>query len=178
MSSRWKNPASRANGARSKGPVTPEGKRRSSQNAVKHGLRSQHALLRDESDEGFQESLQMHVECLPPTDPMEFQLLQDMTSTQWCQGRALAMEKHMLETEAALQPGADPLDRLAGAFASLAGRQSFHLLNRYQNRLSRQYQTQLHGLLILRNLKRPNEPTFPEIVEQQGPVNEQPPQSK
>ena len=40
--------AAQTNGARSKGPVSPAGKRRSSQNATRHGLLSNHIVLRDE----------------------------------------------------------------------------------------------------------------------------------
>jgi len=168
MSNSWKNPASRANGALSKGPVTAEGKRRSSQNALKHGLRAQNVVLGDESQEGFTESLQMHVECFQPADAMELKMLQDMTSTQWCQERAVAMENRLLENEAALQPDADPLDRLVAGFSSLAERPALHLLNRYQNRLSRQYQRQFQNLLMLKNIKWPNEPTSPDLQETKG----------
>src|SRR5688572_13829369 len=42
--------ASRRNGARSRGPKTPEGKARSAQNALKHGLRAQKYVVLPEED--------------------------------------------------------------------------------------------------------------------------------
>jgi hypothetical protein len=42
--------ASRRNGARSRGPRTPEGKARSSQNALKHGIRAQKFLVLPDED--------------------------------------------------------------------------------------------------------------------------------
>ena len=44
--------ASRKNGARSRGPRTPEGKARSAQNALKHGLRAQKYLVLPEEGRG------------------------------------------------------------------------------------------------------------------------------
>ena len=46
--------ASRRNGARSRGPKTEEGKARSAQNALKHGMRAQqHLVLPDEDGAEF-----------------------------------------------------------------------------------------------------------------------------
>jgi hypothetical protein len=42
--------ASRRNGARSRGPKTPEGKARSAQNALKHGMRAQKYVVLPEED--------------------------------------------------------------------------------------------------------------------------------
>jgi hypothetical protein len=50
--------ASRRNGARSRGPKTPEGKARSARNALKHGLRAQNFVVVADEDGGEFEELE------------------------------------------------------------------------------------------------------------------------
>jgi hypothetical protein len=58
--------ANRANGALSRGPITPEGKARSSQNAIKHGLQSNLVVLRNENKEAYQTVLQSYYDRFKP----------------------------------------------------------------------------------------------------------------
>ena len=61
---------SAANSARSTGPVTPEGKARSSQNALRHGLLSQSIVLPTESAAAFEEILSGLRDELRPETPI------------------------------------------------------------------------------------------------------------
>ncbi len=58
--------ASRRNGAKSQGPVTPEGKARSSQNATKHGLDSRIVVLANESQFEYDDLLSDYVHRYSP----------------------------------------------------------------------------------------------------------------
>ena len=159
MSSLSRILSSRANGARSKGPVTAEGKRRSSQNAVTHGLLAAELVLHDESTEGFEAVLQGHLDRLQPTDGVEFGMVEEMVAAQWRLRRAWAIETRMLDNEAEAQPAGDALDRIAGAFQELAAKPALPLMHRYQTRLHLMAQRTLHSILLLRAATVPNEPS-------------------
>ena len=69
--------ASRKNGARSRGPRTPEGKARSAQNALKHGLRAQkYVVLPDENSAEFQALEAALIEELVPLGALQAVLAQ------------------------------------------------------------------------------------------------------
>jgi hypothetical protein len=112
MSSLRRIAASRANGALSRGPVTPTGKRASSQNAVRHGLLARCVVLEEESGDSFETLLQMHLDRLQPADGMEFGMIEEMASSYWRQRRAWAIETRMLQNRIAVNPDTDPLFRI------------------------------------------------------------------
>jgi hypothetical protein len=159
MSSLRRIYASRANAARSQGPVTAAGKRRSSQNATTHGLLSRDILMRDESPEAFDIVMNQHLDRLQPVDGVEAGLVEEMVASYWRLRRAWALETRLLENEAAAQTAADPLDRLANAFQDSAAKPYFSLMHRYQTRLHLNYQRALHNMLLLRVATVPNEPS-------------------
>jgi hypothetical protein len=96
MSSQARINASRANGKLSRGPKTEEGKRRSSQNARRHGLHSRNLPLDAETAARFREDRQRLVDLYQPQDEIERCLIDRMA---FCHSRhyeAMAKETALI----------------------------------------------------------------------------------
>jgi len=102
MSSILRTNASRANGAKSRGPITeegklasaansakctgprtPEGKARSSQNAVRHGLLAQATALPSEQKEELAKLLAAYEARFQPADDIERHVIETMAMAEW-----------------------------------------------------------------------------------------------
>ncbi len=95
--------ASRKNGARSRGPKTSEGKARSSQNALKHGLRARKwVVLVGESETEFKRLEAALIEELAPDGVLQSLLAQRVAAAAWRLGRAEQIETQLF-AENALQ---------------------------------------------------------------------------
>lgn len=158
MSSVRRINASRANGARSRGPATPEGKARSSQNAVTHGLLSRAVVLGAESKEAFEALFEDFVTCFAPVGTVELTLVEEMAVSTWRQRRCWAVETRMVD-EAAARSAAGPVSSIASAYTDLASGPALPLIHRYEARIHKMYQRALNNLLLLREtIEMPNEP--------------------
>jgi hypothetical protein len=120
--------ASRKNGAKSRGPKTPEGKARSAQNALKHGMRAQkHVLLPDEDVAGFTALEAALTEEMAPVGALQSILVGRIARAVWRLDRAERLEIEVFEAR-----------RYGDAGAGLAlirdgnGSRSFETLLRYR----------------------------------------------
>jgi hypothetical protein len=162
--------AARANGAKSRGPATPEGRAKSSRNSLRHGLSAKSVLLPAESHEQFQLLLDAHIQQFHPANPVEMDLVEAMALARWRLRRIWAIETSLLGHE--LERRAEDMDdeftdmtaedRLAWVFQRLAdNNQSLSLLARYEGNLNRAFDRAFRQLGIL---QQQNEP------KRQGPV--------
>ncbi len=77
--------AARLNGARSRGPLTPAGKRRSARNALKHGLTPEcFALAPGEDAAPCRQLLDRPAARYHPADEVAGHLVQRLASVTWC----------------------------------------------------------------------------------------------
>jgi hypothetical protein len=171
--------AARANGAKSRGPNTPKGKRIASRNAITHGLTARTVVLQNESVEDYQTELRAYLDHFRPQGKPETDLVHQLAAADWRLGRYVGVESGVLDQK--MDDQADWLEdkygeiserhRLAIAFETLSGQNgSLALLNRYQARLHRDYQRLLKTLIelqatrqareskLLNETKLPNEP--------------------
>ena len=183
MSSERRIIASRANGAKSRGPITPEGKLASSRNSLRHGLLARTVVLEDESSETFIELLASYRQEHQPETPTEEALIENMAAARWRQMRLWNMETAGLDQEIhkpEFARACDPLTQAFIAFRALSDEtRSLELINRYEARYDRQFKNSITSLQRLRagrpsltpsahptpvspqNIVLPNEPTAP-----------------
>ncbi len=137
--------ASRANGAKSRGPVTPEGKQNSSRNSTRHGMLAESVVLEGESQERFLELLAEIDGELQPETPVEHALVQKMAVAQWRQFRLWTLEKTAIDHQVRKQAETVGCNEHKATCTSLAFRtladesRSLDLFHRYDSLCDRQY---------------------------------------
>lgn len=169
--------AARRNGARSRGPKTPEGKAVARLNAVTHGLTAKTLLLEGENEERFKLLLYgLHLDHAPQSTT-EGVLVEQMAIAAWRLRRSAGFEKKLLDLAAEKIDHTDPETRAALGWAQCP---EVRLLARYEAGHQRYFRQSLREL---RSLHRgtpphdegsvePNEPSAP--ASQDGLQPEQP----
>jgi hypothetical protein len=167
--------AARRNGAKSKGPVTAEGKAKSSKNAMKHGLAADpDMLLATEHDDNYDRLLQAYMETYQPANGAEYDLVCQIVTASWKLRRIGRIEAQILGAEIEFRSQFldedAPENADAGlegkAFRALSSGRSIDLLLRYAAAARRAYDIALKTLRDVQRERRKaelqNEPDFAE----------------
>jgi hypothetical protein len=174
--------SARANGAKSSGPVTEPGKQSSALNALVHGLTARTVVLFNEPAEQYQAQLRDYLGHFRPQTKPEDNLVHQLAAAHWRVARYAGVESGLLEQRMHDQEDryGDELEswpehhRVAFAFKALSGdNSSLALLNRYQARLSHEYQRILKTLIQMQTL-RAKESNKAKLPNEPNPVPEHP----
>ena len=128
MSSQLQSDTARANGAKSHGPLTPQGRAASSRNSLRHGFAATSVVLPTESSEEFQALLASYVDQFDPQGGVEQELVQTMVAARWRLLRISNIETALLNNEMTRRAkdcrrelnNPDDVARLAWVFQKLA----------------------------------------------------------
>jgi len=147
----------RINGARSRGPVTSEGKSIAAMNAFKHGRYSKPSpVLRTEDEPAFRQLLDEYQAHLAPQSPIELRLVHEIASADWQLARWRALETAQIDRIYALRrpayPDADPYALLTAALEASVNESRF--LDYIASRIGRLLAERNNALRTLRTLRR------------------------
>lgn len=160
--------AARQNGALSNGPVTAEGKARSSQNARKHGFFGATALLAHEDRQAFGQLLEDYIAEYQPATATERRFLREMVDAEFRLARVREHAAILQDKQAAAASETSPEESAAAAFENLADNgNALQLALRYERHFQRQFEKayqELQRLLHMRHIERSTtilDPTHP-----------------
>jgi len=163
-----KSESARVNGAKSRGPTTPEGRVISSMNSLKHRLTGKAVLLQNESPDEFTQLLNAYFDYLQPRNQIETDLVADMVAARWRLRRTWRYQTAMLDIEMDVQTPDfekkfekyDEDMRGTSAFTNLSDTsRALRTAIHFDIHLSRTYRRTLEQLRRLRQSE--NEPTKP-----------------
>ena len=142
MTSKLKSETARINGAKSKGPKTPETRAKSAQNSIKHGLTAVNTILLGcESEDEFNNLLANFVAMHLPVGAAEQDTVEQMALARWRVRRISTAETALVDVEMARRkpetekefPDADPGVHLGLALKALSDdSRSLALFSRYK----------------------------------------------
>jgi hypothetical protein len=152
-----------ANAQHSTGPKSVEGKRKSSLNALRHGLTGQIVVMPTEDLQAYQRHLESFTAEYNPQGPTEAHLVQALADTSWRLNRVAALETNVLTLGLASASG--PLlsapqqiqDALAIAAALESQAKALSSLSMHSQRLSRQFERTIDKLQDLQKIRRDRE---------------------
>ena len=137
--------ASRKNGAKSRGPNTPEGKSRAAQNALKHGMRAvKHVVLPDEDAAEFAALEAALIEELAPVGALQAMLARRIAVAAWRLERADRIETDLF-AERWLADGGPGIALIRDG----NGTRSFETLLRYRGAAMAEFMRALRTLKAL-----------------------------
>ena len=161
MSTQRKIDSARANGAKSHGPITEQGRKKSSMNALKHGLTARTVLFSNDNHDEYNALLESYIESLQPIDPVEMDLVVDMVNAKWQQRRVQKLETELFDREMDEQKerlnekyeSYDATFEQTHAFRMLTHCPAMRMLHREASRLKRDHSRALNDLLRLRQVR-------------------------
>ena len=186
MSSLRKIDSARANGAKSRGPITEEGRKKSSMNALKHGLTARTVLFSNDNHDEYNALLESYIESLQPIDPVEMDFVVEMVNAKWQQRRVQKLETELFDRE--MNEKKATLDKDYGsysetfeqthAFRMLAQSPSLQMMQREASRHQRTYHRALNNLLRLRQVRESSNRKIEKRTESQdrtpAPIHQSP----
>ncbi|MBV9507899.1 MAG: hypothetical protein JO323_23155 [Acidobacteriia bacterium] len=147
MSTQLQIDANRLNSQKSTGPVTSEGKTRSSQNALKSGLDSESLFIRGEDPEQFRQLQNEYADRFQPATPDERFQLDLILRNEWLLRRVMRVEAQLWNFYTAQSSTESEQVALGEAFAKASS--IFMRLQRRTAQLERGYQEAYAELMRL-----------------------------
>jgi hypothetical protein len=179
MPSELKSATARTNGAKSRGPKSPETRAKSSLNALKHGFTTRKTIVLEcENEADFQELLAEYAATYQPACPVEKDLVDEMVAARWRMQRMLMIEAALLDSEMDREPPfgepepTDPGYQIAAAFRRLVDEShALSFASRYESRLHRLHE---RSHRTLRELQQSRKQQIAEAVSP-APAQPEPP---